>query len=187
MKKVIAFCCACTAPLTPSAATAAHASKVNRVALIGSPPVLVPVPLSTAERSGIFLVGDIFHPVNVLAVERLLHCDVNHACIRPGAMPVLLARRNPHRIARLDFADRPALGLYASDTGNHMQCLPEGMRVPSGTRARLEAHAAGANARRRRGFDDRVLPRHTGERFLRLPPCRYRATRFYLHRSPPHS
>src|SRR5215213_3286241 len=101
----------------------------------------LPVSLSTTERSGIFLIGHIFHPLDMLAVERLLHRDVHHAGIRPGAVPVLLARRNPHGVARLDLANRTAFGLHAPNTGNDMQRLPQRMRVPRRARAGFETHA----------------------------------------------
>src|SRR3954468_1271840 len=128
---------------------------------------------ASADWLPVFLVGHILHPLDMLAVERLLHRDVNHAGVGRSAMPVLLVRRNPHRVAGLDLADRPALRLHTTDAGDDMQGLSKRMRVPRGARARLEAHAARANARRRRRLDDRVLPRHAGERFLRLTARRY--------------
>ena len=45
-----------------------------------------------------------------------------------------------------------------------MQRLAERMRVPSGSRARLEAHARRPDSSRRRRVDDRVLPHSSGER-----------------------
>src|SRR5215213_819110 len=85
--------------------------------------LLLFVILLTADRLRIFLVGYILHPLDVLAIEGLLHGDVHHPGVRPRAMPVLLTGRNPHRIAGLDFADRPAFRLHAPHAGNHVQRL----------------------------------------------------------------
>ena len=59
---------------------------------------------------------------------------------------------------------------YASpqaDAGYDVERLPERMRVPCGARAGLEAHDIGAQSRRLRRFDDRVLPHRASERAVR--------------------
>ena len=60
---------------------------------------------STARRSGygraVLLVGHGFEPFHRRAVERLLHGDVHHRAVGTGAVPVLFAGRNPHRISGL--------------------------------------------------------------------------------------
>src|ERR1051326_1431255 len=117
----------------------------------------------SADRSGILRVADVLEPSDGLAVERFLHGDVHHAGIGAGAVPMLLARRNPHGVAGAYFAHRPALGLYPSGAEDDVQGLPERRGVPRGARARLEAHAFAPEARRRRGLDDRILPHRPGE------------------------
>src|ERR1044072_6802409 len=96
----------------------------------------------SADRPPVFLVGHVLHPLDMLASERFLHRDVNHAGIRACAVPVFLVRRNPDGIAGLDLADWAAFRLHAPDAGDDMQRLPARMRMPCGARAGLEAHAA---------------------------------------------
>ena len=50
-------------------------------------------------------------------------------------MPVLLARRDPHRVASLDLPDRPAPGLHAPNTQDYVKGLAKWVGVPcrSGT------------------------------------------------------
>jgi hypothetical protein len=49
-------------------------------------------------------VADLFQPVDGLAVELFLNGDVGHGRGGRGAMPVLLARRDPDHVARPDLA-----------------------------------------------------------------------------------
>src|SRR5215470_7794575 len=105
------------------------------------PFALIRMAATSADRGGILRVGHVLEPGDRLAVEHLLHGDVHHAGVGAGAVPVLLARRNPYRVAGADFAHRPALGLHPSDAEDDVQGLAERMRVPGGARARLEEHA----------------------------------------------
>src|SRR5918994_3848053 len=108
---------------------------------------MVPSPGPSISRSSgpsVLLVADLFHPVDDLAVQRLLNGDVRH-CRRGGcAMPMLLIRRKPDHIARADFLDRAAPGLHPAEAGRDDQNLAEGMGVPCRTRARLEGDAGAA-------------------------------------------
>src|SRR5262245_42324360 len=104
---------------------------------------------SGRHLAGILLVGDVLEPDDMLAVERFLEGNVNHLAVRSGAVPVLLVRREPHRVARPDLADRAAPGLHQPGSGNDRQGLAERMGVPSGPGARLEGHARGPDSRRR--------------------------------------
>src|SRR6516225_3605059 len=102
----------------------------------------------TADGGFILLVGDVLHPIHVLAVQRLLGRDMNHGRGRSGAMPVLLVWRNPDDIAALYFAHLAAPALHAARTGNDEQGLAERMRMPGRPCAGLEADQTGPHARR---------------------------------------
>src|ERR1700747_831114 len=71
-----------------------------------------------ADRHFILLVADVLHPGDVLAVERLLGGDMNHARRRRGAVPVLFVWRNPDNVARFDLAHFPTPALYPARAGD---------------------------------------------------------------------
>src|SRR5262245_21545903 len=123
----------------------------------------------------ILRVADVLQPLDVLAVERLLEREVRHAVLRRGAVPVLLARRDPHDVAWPDLADRLALELHAAEAAHHVQRLAERMPVPRGARPGLERHERRADARGVRRLDDRLLPHRAGERVRRPTPRRPRS------------
>src|ERR1700730_784840 len=99
-------------------------------------------------------------------------------------MPMFLARRNPHYIARPDLAHGFALSLNPADAGDNEQRLAERMRMPIGPRARLEGDAIRNNSGRRRGGNDRILPDRAGEVFFGRPACRPRAGEMDIHGVP---
>src|ERR1019366_4585066 len=120
--------------------------------------------IASAGRLGfVLLVAHRFEPFHVLAVLGFLHGEVLHAVLGRGAVPVLLVRRNPDRVAGPDLADRTAPGLHMADAGDDVQSLPERMGMPERARARLEAHPAGAQQRGIGRLDDRILPHRSGE------------------------
>ena len=121
----------------------------------------------SADLAVVFLVRDRLHPRDVIAVERFLHGNVGHGVRRRSAMPMLLAWRNPDHVTGLYLPYRTALGLKAADAGDDIQRLPERMRMPIGSRAWLEGHPAGSDPRRRRRFDNWVLPDGAGKALLR--------------------
>src|SRR5262249_38611588 len=94
----------------------------------------------------------------MLAIERFLGGDMNHAGGRRSAVPMLFVRRDPHDVAGFDLAHFAAPALHPARSRNHEQRLSERMRMPGGAGAGLEAHQARAHARRRRRLDDRLLP-----------------------------
>src|SRR5690348_15817576 len=100
-----------------------------------------------------------------------------------GTMPMLLARRNEDDIARLDLADRAALGLHPANACDHVERLTERMAMPRRPRARLEADTAGDDAHRRLRRDDRILPDGAGKAFARCPTSRARAREMDVHDS----
>src|ERR1044071_3114631 len=111
----------------------------------------------SADLRAVFRVGHQLHPGDVLAVERFLDGDVHHPDVRGCAVPVLLVRRDPHRIPGANLLYWPAFSLNPPEPRDDVQRLPERMGVPGGARAGLEADAAGTHARRFRRLDDGVL------------------------------
>ena len=87
------------------------------------------------------MVTDLFHPVDNLAVEIFLNGNMRHSRRRGGAMPVLLAGREPDHITGPDLLDRSAFALNPAAAGRDDESLTEWMRVPCSPRARLEGYA----------------------------------------------
>ena len=66
---------------------------------------------------------------------------MNHGGIRRGAVPVLLSRRDPYRVARADWARRFAPQRDKARAVRDIERLTQGMSVPVRSRAGLERHA----------------------------------------------
>ena len=104
----------------------------------------------------VLFVADFFQPIDGLAVELLLDGDVRHGRGRRGAMPMLLARREPDHVAGTDFLDRAALALDPAAAGRDDQGLAQRVRVPGGPAPGLErdlAAAARAGSRLKQRID----------------------------------
>src|SRR5215207_3997173 len=93
------------------------------------------------QSLAVLLVGDVLHPLDHLAVERLLDGDVRHARSGRRPVPVLYPRREPDHVAGTDLLDRPALALHPAAAGRDDQGLAERVRVPRRPRAGLERDA----------------------------------------------
>jgi hypothetical protein len=65
----------------------------------------------------ILFAADLLHPVDCFAVKLFLNGDMAHRRSWTGAVPVLLAGRNPDHIARPNFLDRPTPALYPAAAG----------------------------------------------------------------------
>ena len=65
-----------------------------------------------------------------------------------GAVPVLLAGREPDDVSGPDFLDWAAPSLCQAGAGRDDESLTERMRVPCSARARLERYAGTLNKRR---------------------------------------
>src|SRR5881275_1888951 len=96
----------------------------------------------------VLVITDLFHPIDVLAVECFGDRDMRHRGNRSGAVPMLLARRKPDDVARPHFLDRCALALNPPETRGDNERLPERMGMPGGARTRLESHVSAGRARR---------------------------------------
>src|ERR1700739_3516101 len=65
----------------------------------------------------VLLVGDLFHPIDHLAIQFFLDCYMRHCRGRRGTVPVLLARREPDHVARPDLLDGAAFTLSPAAAG----------------------------------------------------------------------
>src|SRR6266487_2781058 len=92
--------------------------------------VAMDVPFFGPSPGLILLVANLLHPVDGLAVEPLLNGNVRHGGGCRGAVPVLLARREPDHVARPDFLDRAAPALRQAAAGGHDQGLAQRVGVP---------------------------------------------------------
>src|SRR5947207_15492814 len=99
-------------------------------------------------RRLVLFVADLLHPVDDLAVEVFLDCDVSHGGGRRRAMPVLLARRAPDDVARSNHSDWTTPALHEPAAGRDDQGLTQRLCVPFGQWAWLERYAGSARARR---------------------------------------
>src|SRR3954451_16743533 len=134
----------------------------------------------------VLLVADVLQPLGVLAVELLLHRDMAHRRGRRGAMPMLLARREPNHVAGPDLLDRPALALHAAAARGHDQRLAEWVRVPRRARARLEGDQGASDTSRVRRGEERIAAPRTGKPLSRSLAGWLRACALDVHRlSPP--
>src|SRR3954454_1361706 len=66
---------------------------------------------SALTAGGILRVADMFHPVDCLALERLLNGNVLHRIRWRRPMPVLFSRFEPYHITRPDLLDGPTIPL----------------------------------------------------------------------------
>src|SRR3982750_3776455 len=115
----------------------------------------------------ILLVGDMLHPGDGRAVERFLDRDVSHGGRVGRAVPMLVIGRAPYDVAGADLDPLLAFALGPAGAGRHDQRLPERMRMPGGSSARLEAHAGAADARRLGGVAQRFDGHLAGKPFGR--------------------
>src|SRR6266404_3011548 len=115
------------------------------------------------RSAAVLLVADLFHPVDVLAIERFRDSDMRHRGRRCRAVPMLLARWKPDYIAGTDFFDRSALALRPVKAGCDDEGLTERMGVPRGAGAGLEGDVTTADACRVAHLKHRVHADRAGE------------------------
>src|SRR5258708_31665898 len=76
-------------------------------------------------------------PIDNLAVELFLNGNMCHGRRRRGAMPVLLAGREPDHITRPDFLGRTAFALDPAAARRDDERLTERVRMPRSPGPRL--------------------------------------------------
>jgi hypothetical protein len=106
---------------------------------------------------------------------------MGHAFVRRGAMPVLHARRDPHRITGADGANLMLPFLHKAMALRDDQRLPQRMAVPVGMRARLEGHGRAADAGGRFALEATRHHRLAGEMLGRCLLGRAIARQRHLH------
>src|ERR1039457_1175194 len=85
---------------------------------------------SCSRSSLVLFVADLLHPVNRFAVELFLNGDVRHGRGCCGAVPMLLARREPDHVARPDFLNRAAPALRQATPSRYDQRLTKRVAMP---------------------------------------------------------
>jgi len=93
----------------------------------------------------VFFVGDLFHPIDNLAVQSFLNGDMSHGRGGGSTMPMLLAGREPHDIAGPYLLDGSACALGPAAASRDDENLTEWMTMPSCPRAGLETDAGTLN------------------------------------------
>ena len=86
----------------------------------------------------ILFIAHLLHPLDDLAVKLLLDRDMRHRCSRRGAMPVLLARREPDYVTRSNFFNRTTLPLSPAAARSDNERLTKRMRMPRRPRTGLK-------------------------------------------------
>jgi hypothetical protein len=69
------------------------------------------------ELLAVLLIRDMLHPLDDLAIRALLNGDMRHRGRGCSSMPVLLTRREPDHITRVNLFDGPAFTLDPTTTG----------------------------------------------------------------------
>jgi len=135
-------------------------------------------------RSGsspVLLIVDVVHPLHSLAVQSFLNRNMRQSRSRRSSVPMLLSRRKPNHIARVNLLNRTALPLNPATARSHNQSLPQRMRMPRSTRSRFERNAGSTNERRIRRLKERVNPNCSGKPLCRTFARRLRTAAFDLH------
>jgi hypothetical protein len=119
-----------------------HSAVYQRASLSAFITHVVEATDSPRNRSlSVLLVTNLFPPVDNLAVECFLNCDVRHGRGRDGPMPMLLAGWEPDHITAPDLFDLSAFALRPAAASRHDEGLTERMRMPRGPRTGLESYA----------------------------------------------
>jgi hypothetical protein len=108
------------------------------------------------QLPSVLLVGDMFQPVDGLAVKSFLNGDVGHGGVGSGAVPMLLSGREPDYVAGMNLFDGTSFMLRPSAACGDDEGLAERVGVPCSPRAGLEGDAGAGHERRIRGLKEGV-------------------------------
>src|SRR5436190_8665295 len=99
---------------------------------------IIPVSAAVLGRaaSQVLLVGHLFHPRDVRAVERLLDGDMGHGGSRRRTVPVPPIGGAQQDVAFSEFLDWTILHLGPAHTSDNDERLSKWMRVPGRARSR---------------------------------------------------
>src|SRR5687768_12841077 len=78
----------------------------------------------------VLFITHLLHPIDDLAFERFLNCDVRHGCCRRSAVPMFQSRRKPDHITWTNLLYLAALALRPTATACDNERLTKRMRVP---------------------------------------------------------
>jgi len=98
--------------------------------------------------AAVLLVGDLFHPFNVFAVEGSRDGDMRHRGGGRGSAPMLYLWRAPDHVARPDLLNFAFPFPGSSNAGGHEQVLSCRVNVPGGSGPRLEGDIGAGKGRR---------------------------------------
>ena len=127
------------------------------------------IPTSTISMP-VLVIADLFHPVDVLAVNRFLDRDVNDRRGWRRTVPMLEAGRKPHHVSGADLLNSSTFTLHPAETGGDDQGLSERVGVPRRPGTGLEGNAAGSHASWFGRLEERIDPDRAGGPF-RQAPC----------------
>ena len=129
----------------------------------------------------VLLVRHVLQPSDMGTIQGLLRGNMNHPGSGCCPVPVLLAGRDRHRVTSLDLPGRAAPGLHAPNAQDDIKGLSERVGVPCRSGTGLEGHTVRADACRRRGVDDGVMPNGSRERIGRSLLRRERPCNVDIH------
>src|SRR2546425_12081919 len=124
--------------------------------MIRRPPRSTLFPYTTLFRS-------LLHPVHGFAIELFLNGRVRHGGRCRGAVPVLLAGRNPDHITGPNLLDGPSPALRAAGASRDDQCLAERVCVPCSASAGFKRDTGPDHTCRIGCLEERVDAYRAGE------------------------
>src|SRR5664279_517390 len=116
-----------------------------------------------ASFAAVLCVADLLHPIDNFPVQAFLDRDVRHCRGWRSAVPVLLRGREPYHISGPNLLHRSTFPLTSSASRRHDQRLPQRMRMPCRSCARLKCHARALYACRLRRLEQRIDPNRPRE------------------------
>lgn len=98
-------------------------------------------PLRLSRRLRVIGIANFLEPGDMLAVKGLVHGDMNHPVSGRCSVPMFFTGWDPDRVTGLQFQNGAAPCLGSAGSGDNVECLAEGVRMPGRASARFERHA----------------------------------------------